>query len=251
MYAGDLPLHENQFRTTGVDSAGRKHTLSPLEVDIPGEGTKLQVVRCASADGDHSYYTAEAVAKDRVALHFTAGYLKGDIAALTRPNYRVSVPFVIARDGTIYNLFGSSYWSYHLGPAAVGGNEEMSKRSVGIEISNIGPLQKMGADLVPAVAPGAYCRFAETGFYAATPFRGYSYYASFTEAQYRSLIALLRYCTAKFNIPRQFLPSPQRYMTLGSIPSFKGIASHVNFRTDKFDIGPAFDWERVIQGLTE
>lgn len=251
MYAGDIPNHEANFRATGSDSAGRKHKLSPLSVAIPGEAGTLNVVRCVSVDGDQSYYFAEPVPKERVVLHFTAGYLKGDIAALTKPNYRVSVAFVLARDGTIYNLFSSAHWSYHLGAAAVGGNEAMSKNSVAIEISNIGPLQKTGDHLIPAVSSDRYCDVNEATYFTRNPFRGYDYYAAFTDAQHLSLITLLRYCTAKFNIPRQFLPVTERYTTVNSIPSFKGIVSHVNFRTDKFDIGPAFDWQRVIDGVTK
>ena len=40
-----------------------------------------------------------------------------------------------------------------------------------------------------------------------------------------------------------------RFKTTDQVISFKGIVSHVNFRKDKFDIGPAFDWERVIQSV--
>ena len=29
--------------------------------------------------------------------------------------------------------------------------------------------------------------------------------------------------------------------------SYTGISSHVNYRSDKFDIGPAFDWDKLIE----
>jgi hypothetical protein len=33
--------------------------------------------------------------------------------------------------------------------------------------------------------------------------------------------------------------------TLQNAPSLKCIMSHVNFRPDKLDIGPAFNWEKI------
>jgi N-acetyl-anhydromuramyl-L-alanine amidase AmpD len=205
---------------------------------------------CKPQSGDASYYYNSKPIKDRVVLHFTAGYLKGDIATLTKPNYHVSVPFVVARDGGIYNLFSSSYWSYHLGRGTVGGNELMSKRSIGIEISNIGPLQRRGDKLL-TIYDTVYCELDERQYYQKAPYRGYGYYATFTDSQYQSVIALLRYLTGKFHIPRQFLPVSKRYETTQEVKQFHGVTSHVNFRKDKYDIGPAFDWDRVIQGVTK
>jgi N-acetyl-anhydromuramyl-L-alanine amidase AmpD len=257
MLARDLPAFEAGFRADGVDTSGRRHLLSPLAVPIPGENRNLNVVRLKPADGNETYYLAEAHPKERVILHFTSGYIRGDVRALTVPKpdpaTRVSVAFLLARDGNIYNLFSSTHWAYHLGPTAVGGNTQMSRSSVAIEISNIGPLKLQGQMLIPAVAAvstDVYCSLSEAAYYRKVSYRGYNYYASFTEAQYTGLIMLLRYLTARFNIPRRFLPLASRYETRTDIPAFRGIASHVNFRPDKFDIGPAFDWDRVIRGVT-
>lgn len=250
MLAKDIAAYERDFKKNGIDSEGKKHLLSSLSVPIAGENRKLTVMRCKLQSGDESFFYKETPIKDRVVLHFTSGYLKGDIATLTRRNYHVSVPFVVARDGTIYNLWSSSYWSYHLGPGAVGGNTEMSRRSVGIEISNIGPLASSGT-MLRSLYGSDYCSVSETQYYQRNAYRGYEYYATFTDAQYKSLIELLRYLTGKFNIPRQFLPVPKRFQTTQDVINFHGIVSHVNFRTDKYDIGPAFDWDRVIRGVTK
>lgn len=249
MLARDLPAYEREFAQTGVDSAGKRHDLRPLSVDIPGEDAQLTVMRCKPVSGDTSFYYRENYRKERVVLHFTAGYLKGDIATLTRQNRHVSVPFVIARDGTIYNLWSSGYWSYHLGEGAAGGNTTMSQLSVAIEISNIGPLRLQGNRLVGHNGK-PYCEITEREYYQDRRYRGYDYYATYTEAQYESVIKLLRYLTGKYHIPRQFLPEDSRYEMRPDIAEFYGITSHVNFRADKFDIGPAFNWERVIGGVT-
>jgi N-acetyl-anhydromuramyl-L-alanine amidase AmpD len=169
----------------------------------------------------------------------------------------VSVPFVIARSGHIYNLWASKYWSYHLGPGAIGGNSAMSQRSIGIEISNIGFLRKKAGGLLHTVysSDDVYCTEQETGFYQKLPtaYRGEQYYATFTNAQYNALISLLRFLTARYNIPRTFLPVATRFNPFANAAEaegFKGICSHVNFRpSGKWDIGPAFNWGRVEKGL--
>jgi hypothetical protein len=44
---------------------------------------------------------------------------------------------------------------------------------------------------------------------------------------------------------------PERYeiMTEQGFIGFTGIVTHVNCRKDKVDIGPAFDWNKVIQAV--
>ncbi len=258
MKAISIPQHETSFRKTGLDSSGTKFILTDETVNIPDKaGGKITFVDCHKEVLDNSYFYEEEIPKERIALHFTNGYLKGDIAQLSRQSMEVSVPFVIARSGHIYNLWKSKLWSYHLGPNSVGGNKEMSQRSIGIEISNIGFLKKKPGGLLHTSygTHDVYCTEAETAFYQKLPaaFRGERYYAKYTNAQYNSLILLLRFLTARFKIPRTMLPVDKRYETFGSAAAagnFKGICSHVNFRpSGKWDIGPAFDWDRVAKGL--
>ena len=258
MKAISIPQHEAGFRQTGIDSSGTKFILTDETVGISDKaGGKITFVDCSKEVPDNSYFYEEEFPKERIVLHHTAGYLKGDIAQLSRQSAEVSVPFVIARSGLIYNLWKSKYWSYHLGPGAVGGNTEMSQRSIGIELSNIGFLRKKPGGLLHTVYSNTdvYCTQAETAYYQklGTAFRGERYYARFTSAQYTSLVLLLRYLTARFKIPRAILPLSRRYDTFGAVSTaenFKGICSHVNFRASgKWDIGPAFDWDRVVNGL--
>ena len=255
MNVANIAAQETDFRANGIDGQGKAFTLKDSSVAIPGESGVLNYVACTRTNNDASFYYQDVIAKKKINLHFTMGYLKGDIATLSTPNNHVSVPFVIARDGNIYNLFGSKYWSYHLGPNAVGGNKEMSSTTIGIEISNIGPLKMVGTNLVTSYSDtDVYCAASDTQYYQAlaTPYRNFGYYATFTDQQYDSIITLLRYLTAKYGINRQFVEESQRYNTLAEseFVNFNGIVSHVNCRTDKVDIGPAFDWARVIAGVT-
>ena len=253
MKASSIPNHENTFQTSGIDSAGKKFILKEGTFPIKGTTETVKIMDCARDNGDKSFFYPEETAKRKIVLHFTMGYLKGDIATLTKQH--VSVPFVIGRNGNIYNLFASKYWSYHLGPGAIGGNTAMSKESIGIEISNIGPLKLIGNNLVTSYSnDDIYCSLAETQYYTklSTKYRGWEYFATYTPAQYDAIIKLLRFLCAKYNLLKSFKAEPGRYevMTDDAFRSYTGIVSHVNCRKDKVDIGPAFDWNRVIQGVT-
>ena len=250
MVFSNIPNKEEYFRKTGN---GGEYKLSPFAVPVPNESLTLNGLLCTAAHRS-GYYHDTVYQKERIVLHFTAGVLGGDMSMLTRQDYHVSVPFVIARDGTIYQLYSSKFWSGNLGGDALGnaGNAQ-DKRTIGIELSNFGPMDLSSDTLRMTYGDrSAYCTLAQTDSYQKlpVPFRGKSYYATHTDAQYDSLIVLLRYLTAQYNIPRQFIPEPKRYLTTPDVLTFKGIVSHINYRKDgKWDLGPAFNWARVMTGI--
>ena len=253
---------EKDFKDTRTAN-GRRFTFKQSRLPMPDNNSQyLNVTSCKPADGYSGYYEAQKVKKERIVLHFTVGNLKSDIDILTRPRpgykqYRCSVPFVIARDGTIYQLFGSEYWAYHLGSGTIGGNEAASKKSIAIEMSNYGPLILVGNNLETVYSRkngkvDVYCTLQDKHKYIKlpTPFKGYQYFATFTDAQYQSLATLLRFLTAKHNIPRKFLGESVRYSANSATAGFRGIVSHLNFRaTGKWDIGPAFEWDKLIRNV--
>ena len=210
----------------------------------------------------HVFHFKEPADKKRIVLHFTAGPISSDIPQLTpaedKPNHFVSVPFVVARDGTIYQLFSSKYWAYNLGMKASDGNVDhiFERESIAIEISNYGVLIPDENNLktiyhTPA-HPDLYCNKEQEAAYKLLdqPFRKNQYYATFTDLQLQSTIKLIRWITEKYNIKRDFLDVADRYTCKSSTQNFNGITSHVNYRKDgKWDIGPAFDWDRLISGV--
>ncbi|WP_025740241.1 N-acetylmuramoyl-L-alanine amidase [Aquimarina pacifica] len=254
MKASSIPSHEKSFFKNGKDSLGKQFNIIPESINI-GDGTLLDYMYCERVNKDDSFYYKETIPKTKIVLHFTAGYLKGDLAQLTIPSNHVSVPFVIARNGTVIKLWSSQYWSYHLGRGAIGGNTTMSKQTIGIELSNIGYLRKKGSNLVSSYSEtDIYCGLNETLLYEklTTPYRGEEYFASFTQKQYDSLALLLKYLTHTYNIPMQFMPEDKRYDTLSKneVENFNGILSHVNYRNSgKWDIGEAFDWNKLITAV--
>ena len=249
MILANLPTQEERFR----QSAGQGvYVLRPTAVPVPGEALTLNGLLCTPRQRSGYYYDA-VHPKERIVLHFTVGGLPGDIETLTRHNYHVSVPFVIARDGTIYQLFPSAFWSGHLGGAAVGNAtvNAQDKLTIGIELSNYGPLDRRSTSLKTTYGD-TYCALTQTNAYQklGATFRGKAYFATFTDAQYDSLTVLLRYLTAQYSIPRQFLPEANRFQTRPEVLNFRGIVSHVNYRASgKWDIGPAFDWARLIRDV--
>ncbi len=122
-------------------------TLRPFSFPIPDSEETLEGFVCRPSAGYTSYYYGDKIPKDQIVLHHTAGNLQGDLGALTKKNWHVSVAFLIARDGTIYQLHPADRWSHHLGPDALGGNKKRSSRSIGIELSNYGWLDKKGKGL--------------------------------------------------------------------------------------------------------
>jgi N-acetylmuramoyl-L-alanine amidase len=237
-YVNTIPSRELKFRQ-GLKDAYGKVFKAKASNTYPG------ALRLVHPNDD--WYYREETKKKRIVLHFTAGVLHGDIGELTRQH--VSVAYVVARDGTIYELFDPKYWSYHLGLGAVGGNKTGSKSSIAIEISNFGPLtldKEKGNLKIWSGKP--YCSIDQAGAYVHSPegFRGEHYFASFTNAQYKTLDSLLTNLCRKHNILRKLpkLDERERLFPKGSAPG-EGIWSHQNYRSDKLDVGPAFLWERI------
>lgn len=212
---------------------------------------------------DHFYYS-EAQTKKRIVLHFTAGNLLGDMNQLSIQDYPVSVPFVIARDGKIYQFFFSKFWSHHLGLSNGNPAKIYDRQSIGIELSNYGWLNPVGQTLETIysrqINPSTgqpnpvdtYCNLVDTSAYQKlnTDFRTHSFYASYTQPQIESLIVLVRYLCELYSIPKQFLAEDRRFLTSKANMDFNGIVSHINYRSSgKWDIGPAFDWNALISGV--
>jgi hypothetical protein len=98
-----------------------------------------------------------------------------------------------------------------------------------------------------------YCVLGETSLShkLGSGYRGFRFFASFTDAQSVSVRALIgRTCAGDTGILRKFLPEFNRFLPSASdaaCASFKSVSAHVNYRRNgKTDNGPAFDWPRII-----
>jgi len=188
--------------------------------------------------------------KDLIVLHFTAG-------ASARSAYQtwistpveVATPYLVDPDGTIYELFDPECWAYHLGiQGAASESWRHDRRSIPIEIVNVGPLKQVDDHLCwwPNKFQQRFCALTETDKYVQNSYRGMTHFAAFPEAQQNAVGGLVGWLSAQFNIPMNLPPLDRRgQFDVDFYRDWKGIASHQNFRLDKTDLGPAFDWTRL------
>jgi N-acetyl-anhydromuramyl-L-alanine amidase AmpD len=201
-------------------------------------------------------YFEELFCKDLILLHFTAGpnALSAYYTFQQKPKqlgYPVSTAFVVdsADPGSgkifsrepfdVWKLFDPQLWSYHLGIAGpYAQNHRHDKRSIGIEIANIGPLTlghdgdtlTWGQDLVYGRLSNPHPGQALEIMHLPTPFRGCEYFVPMPQAQVDATVALVAELCTKFQIPKVIPPLSRRFVTdLAYFSEFKGVVSHVNF----------------------
>ena len=91
-----------------------------------------------------------------------------------------------------------------------------------------------------------FCRLTDTDRYVETTYRGKQQFAAFPAVQVDAVAALVREVCDKFSIPRELPVQGRRFeCDVPTFASYKGVCSHANFRRDKWDIGPAFPWDRL------
>ena len=179
----------------------------------------------------------------------------------------LSVHFMLDLDGTIYQTLDLKERAWHAGTA--------NNRSIGIEIANMGAYADPNAlskwyEIDEAGRP--YIKYLETtnrlGYidpgFVAYPSRPeiisgivngrelYQY--DLTDAQYDSLIKLVAtVCQVLPNINCDYPRDEEGHLINHVIPQeelneFHGIIGHFHVTRGKVDPGPAFDWDRVING---
>lgn len=237
MRAYNLESIEKKFKSNLVDAYGKKWVTSAGEFD--------GVVRLRTSDSTNFFYP-ENIRKQKIIQHLTHGVITGDIGALSQPNNHVSTAFVMARDGTIYQLFPSSCWSYHLGSNTSAPNSVWSPKTIAIEASCIGPLAESPTDsniLIDAYNK-PYCTKSDTQFYTQVNYRGYKYFATLTDAQYTSIDYLVEKLCAKHGIVFSKMDKSVAFDYHAKIPNVTYLF-HSNVRKDKVDCGPAFLLDRI------
>lgn len=77
--------------------------------------------------------------------HYTAGGSGLDSANyLMKPESKASAPFVVERDGTVYQISEIDLVNWHAGKSEWKGISGLNKYSVGIEFANLGFMKKVG-----------------------------------------------------------------------------------------------------------
>ncbi len=194
-------------------------------------------------------YLPQRHRKDLIVLHFTAGTsCESAYRSWAGNPDRVATAFGVDPDGAIVEFFPAECWAYHLG---IKGTHRHDQRSIGIEIANAGPLKLAPADSRqlnwwPGNWGARYCSLEETDRYHRSSFRGIDYFACMPDMQQRAVGVLVNRLCDQFEIPKiaskaarsgEFDPQ--------AFEGYSGVATHSNFRRDKWDVGPAFDWDQL------
>lgn len=201
---------------------------------------------------------------DQFVIHY-------DVCGTSRTCFKVlqdmrtlSVPFMLDVDGTIYQTLDLKERAWHAG--------EANDRSVGIEIAHMGAYEKpegiqryyaTDADGPYFVLPAAESGVLTPGFIPRPSRRelicgqihGRTLHQyDFTDEQYAALIKL----TAALHraLPRIALEVPRNpdgsvrnnVLSPEELDAWSGLIGHWHITTNKIDPGPAFNWDRVLEG---
>lgn len=84
---------------------------------------------------------------DTLVIHYTAGKnAESSANYLCNKDVQASAHLVIARDGKVFQLVPFDTIAWHAGKSAYAGREWLNKYSIGIELDNPGPLEKVGEE---------------------------------------------------------------------------------------------------------
>jgi N-acetylmuramoyl-L-alanine amidase len=180
--------------------------------------------------------------KTHIILHHSAGgSAASSIAYWASTPEHIATPYIIDRDGTIYECFDPQFWAYHLG---VKGATWLEKASIGIEICSYGQLTpNMAGELLTytkKVIPKDKAVKCE--------FRGFQWYEAYTPEQITALKQLLPYLMDRFKIqPQADRKNFWEYRDAKTLPP--GIWSHTTVRKDKVDIFPQKEIVEAVYSL--
>lgn len=220
-----------------------------------------------SLDFPASEYVREVTEKTQVCLHHTASGkgVNGDYRQFLKPG-RIATPIIVGHD-SIYQLFGSIYWGYHLGvPESLFAKhnlkyQRLDKISIGVEIDNWGPLKlinnefrawpnkfgtgdkldKKGNKLKVVVPSSEVVEYSKE-------FRGYKYYQRYTDYQIDTTATLLSYWNDRYAIPLTYNECMWD-VSKKALSGEPGIYTHVSYRPDKSDCHPQAELIEMLKSL--
>lgn len=244
--AGGVPTTAMPGDTDGM--AHVEPSAPPLGV-MPAPSYTPSIDRVSMRLGPGQYMQQET-AKRQIVLHFTAGSTaRGAFDSWVRDSRTVATAFIVDLNGTIYETFDPRYWAFALG--VKGGLARPSEQAaIQIEIVGWGPLKRVGGALYswPKNWGNRYCGVEETSKYVRKPFRGIDYFSDYPSVQFEAVAALCRYLCQRFEIPADIPPADFRGVcNVSRANLFRGVVAHENYRQDKWDVGPAWDWARFEQ----
>jgi N-acetyl-anhydromuramyl-L-alanine amidase AmpD len=242
---------------------------SPNRYNLRKEGlSEAEIERVRGGGWDLDLLQREV---DLFVIHYDACGVSRRCFEVLHDQRTLSAHFLLDIDGTIYQTLDVKERAWHAGP--------FNSRSVGIEIANIGaypaggdnPLDRWygrdGRGRTILTPPGDLASTVRTPNFVGRPSRNGLIVADiqgrpveqhdYTDEQYETLIKL----TAALHrvLPRIELRAPRdengqvipRVLPHDTLASYHGLIGHYHLTDAKTDPGPAFDWDRVIDGAKD
>jgi N-acetyl-anhydromuramyl-L-alanine amidase AmpD len=202
-----------------------------------------------------SQYIKEEFAKKQVYLHHTAGNSSGESTFKYWANNkeRIATCVCISDDGTIVQGFSSKYWAYHLGLAESTfyrfnlPYKSLDRISIGIEICNWGYLKEKNGKFYNYV--GIEIPQNDV-IQLSNPYKGYSYFHNYTDAQIESVKQLLILWNTKYGIPLDYNDDIWD-LCPRAFKGDMGVFTHNSVRKDKSDIYPHPKMVEMLKSLTK
>lgn len=209
-------------------------------------------------------YIRTETEKTQLFLHHTAGNPNpfGTFNWWTSTASRIATCIVIGgkpsrkrdqwKDGEIVQGFSSKYWAYHLGlkkaifKAYDLPYKPLDKTSIAVELCNWGQLE-MDDD-------GRFRTYVDSEVpeqevvQLDMPFKGYTYYHAYTDAQLDSLYELIVYWKDRYSLPL-FYSEELWSVSRNALAGMPGLYCHNSVRKDKVDLSPQPKLIRMLQSI--
>jgi N-acetyl-anhydromuramyl-L-alanine amidase AmpD len=153
---------------------------------------------------------------------------------------KIGTAFIVDVDGIVYRIFEPQYWANHLGIKS----EEAEQTSIGIELASVGPLMKSDGKFYcfERITPQTEYTGKVFDVGAGKRWRGYRFFAQYTDQQIRSTSELVEMLFHDFNI--KAAAPIEKFNVLSKMPQ-SGVFGHFHVRSDKSDVHPGFDWKSL------
>jgi N-acetyl-anhydromuramyl-L-alanine amidase AmpD len=214
--------------------------------------SELDLKKIKQVSLSEAQYVKEETKKVQIVLHHTAGNSSA-VSTIndwnTDKRGRIATCITISGkglskntyDGEICQAFSSKFWAYHLGVKSDVFRsrglkfQNLDKISIGIEVCNWGPLEKVGDkfyNYVDREVPAdQVCTLDK-------PYKGHIYYHAYTDAQIESIKQLLIYWNKVWGIPIKYNEKDMWEVSKNALSAVAGVYTHNSYRKDKNDVSP-------------
>lgn len=197
-----------------------------------------------------------AMPKKILVLHNTVSGpgVDGDINWWKNTPEKVGTPYLIDRNGDIYQLFDDKYWIHHLGIkqsqlnqfGSKVSNERLNQLSIGLEIDNWGGLVKRNGKWFNYA--GGEVKRENVQEYP-HGYRGYYAFEKYTSAQLKAVGDLLKSLALKYGIPTSYNGNMFDFNS-NAVRGTHGIWTHTSYRPDKSDCHPQPELISMLKTLS-